>query len=268
MDTGDAMRIAVIGAGMIGGAVAKALSEAGHEVTATRRNIEKATWLMEYGVKLERSNVEAAKRAEVVFLAVKPNKVGKVLDEISGAIENKILISLAAGIPIALLRRKAPTAKIVRAMPNIAILVKESFTAYAAEGLDGEEIKLVEGLFSTFGKCLRIDEEHMDAITGLSGSGPAYVSVFLESMVYGGLKVGLPREIARRAALQTLLGTAKLLMETEEHPAEIRDMVITPGGTTIDGIFELEEGRIRTTVMKAIDASTKKSKILSTRLSP
>ena len=262
------MKVAVIGAGMIGGAVAKALGEAGHEVIATRRNVEKAGWLREYGVRVERDNREASEWAEVVFLAVKPNKVGKVLDEIGDLLSGKLLISLAAGIPISLLRRKAPGAKIVRAMPNIAILVKESFTAYAIDGLGDEDVKIVEGLFSAFGKCLQVEEEHMDAITGLSGSGPAYVSVFLESMVYGGLKVGLPRDMARLAAAQTLLGTAKLLLESSEHPAEIRDMVITPGGTTIDGIFELEEGKIRTTVMKAIDASTKKSRILSTRLSP
>jgi len=261
------MRIAVIGAGMIGGAVAKALSEEGHEVVATRRNLEKARWLEEHGVKLERDNRKAAEWAEVVFLTVKPNKVGKVLDEV-GDLEGKMLISLAAGIPLRYLRSKAKKAKIVRAMPNIAILVKESFTAYAIDGLSEKDMKVVESLFSAFGRCLRVEEEHMDAITGLSGSGPAYVSVFLESMIYGGLKVGLPRDIARIAAAQTLLGTAKLLLESSEHPAEIRDMVITPGGTTIDGVFELEEGKIRTTVMKAIDASTKKSRILSTRLSP
>ncbi len=262
------MKVAVIGAGMIGGAVAKALAESGHEVFATRRNVDKAEWLENYGVKVGSDNRKAADWAEVVFLTVKPNKVRKVLGEIREALSEKLLISLAAGISLKILKKFAPKATIVRAMPNIAILIKESFTAYSAKDLSEKDIKTVESLFATFGKCLRVEEEHMDAITGLSGSGPAYVSVFLESMIYGGLKVGLPREMARKAALQTLLGTARLLLESSDHPAEIRDMVITPGGTTIDGIFELEEGRIRTTVMKAIDAATKKSKILSTRLSP
>jgi pyrroline-5-carboxylate reductase len=175
-------------------------------------------------------------------------------------------VSLAAGVPIKTLKELALEAKVVRAMPNIAILAKESFTAYSTKDLGEDEVKRVEGLLSTFGICLRVEEEYMDAITGLSGSGPAYVSVFLESMIYGGLKVGLPRDVAKKAALQTLLGTAKLLMESKEHPDEVREMVITPGGTTIDGVFELEEGKMRTTVMKAIDAATKKSKILSTRL--
>ena len=256
------MRVAVIGAGTIGGAVAKALSESGHEVVATRRNLEKARWLEEYGVRLTRDNRKAVEWGEAVFLAVKPNKVSAVLGEVSGLLDGKFLISLAAGIGLDYLRRLAPKAKLVRAMPNIAVLVKESFTAYSTD-LEGEDLKTVEGLLSSFGECLRVEEEHMDAITGLSGSGPAYVTVFLEAMVYGGLRVGLPREVAKKASLQTLLGTAKLLMETERHPAEVREWVITPGGTTIDGIFELEEGKIRTAVMKAVDAATKKSRILS-----
>ncbi|ASJ16290.1 pyrroline-5-carboxylate reductase [Thermococcus chitonophagus] len=260
------MKVAVIGAGTIGSAVAKALAEAGYQVTATRRHIEKVKWLEEAGVRLERDNRKASEEADIVIIAVKPNKVGKVLEEIREKVKDKIVISLAAGIPLKLLKEFAPEAKFVRAMPNIAVLVKESFTAYATQDLSEEEIETVEKLFSAFGKCLRIEEEYMDAITGLSGSGPAYVSVFLEAMMYGGLKVGLPRDIARLAAAQTLLGTAKLLLELGDHPAEIRDMVITPGGTTIDGIFELEEGKIRTAIMKAIDAATKKSKILSTRI--
>ncbi|WP_297497671.1 pyrroline-5-carboxylate reductase [Thermococcus sp.] len=259
------MKVAVIGAGTIGSAVVRALSEAGHEVVATRRNLEKVGWLEEYGVKLTRNNREAVEWAEAVFLAVKPNKVGLVLGEVSDLLTGKFLISLAAGIGLNYLRRLAPKVKAVRAMPNIAILVKESFTAYATD-LEGDDLETIKGFFSTFGRCIRVDEEHMDAITGLSGSGPAYVTVFLEAMVYGGLRVGLPRETARLAALQTLLGTAKLLMETDKHPAEVREWVITPGGTTIDGVFELEEGRVRTAVMKAVDAAAKKSRILSRKI--
>ncbi|NJF26022.1 pyrroline-5-carboxylate reductase [Thermococcus sp. Bubb.Bath] len=259
------MKVAVIGAGTIGSAVAKALSEAGHEVVATRRKVEKAKWLEEYGVEVTDDNIRASEWAEVVFLAVKPNKVSQVLGEIGRNLKGKLLVSLAAGIGLDHLKRLAPGSRVVRAMPNIAVLVKESFTAYSTD-LNGKDVELVETLFSSFGKCIHVEEEHMDAITGLSGSGPAYVAVFLEAMIYGGLRVGLPREVARIASLQTLLGTAKLLMETDKHPAEVREWVITPGGTTIDGIFELEEGRVRTAVMKAIDAATKKSRILSKRL--
>lgn len=259
------MRIAVVGAGTIGGAIAVALKEAGHEVVATRRNVEKASWLKEKGVTVTRDNRKAAGEADVVFLAVKPGKVGAVLGEIADVVEGKLVISVVAGVSLKELKRLA-SAKFVRAMPNIAILARESFTAYSTDDLDGDEVELVERLLRTFGACVRVEEEHMDAITGLSGSGPAYVTVFLEAMVYGGLRVGLPRDVAKLAALQTLLGTAKLLMETEAHPAEVREWVITPGGTTIDGVFELEEGKIRTAVMKAVDAATKKSRILSKKV--
>ncbi|MCD6559818.1 MAG: pyrroline-5-carboxylate reductase [Palaeococcus sp.] len=256
------MDIAVIGAGTIGSAVAKALAEEGYNVVATRRKIEQVKWLEEYGVEILKDNKVAAEKADVVILTVKPNKVRKVLEEIKPAVEGKILISFAAGLSLNFLKSLV-NARIVRAMPNIAVLVKESFTAYTADGLSKREIELVEKIFSAFGKCMRVEEEYMDAITGLSGSGPAYASVFLESLIYGGLKVGLPRDIALLASAQTLLGTAKLLLETNLHPAQIRDMVITPGGTTIDGIFELEDSRVRTAIMKAVDAATEKSKILS-----
>ncbi|ASJ12733.1 pyrroline-5-carboxylate reductase [Thermococcus thioreducens] len=259
------MRIAVIGAGTIGGAIAAALKEAGHDVVATRRNVDKAAWLKDRGIPVLRDNRKAVESAEVVFLAVKPSKVRAVLEETADAIEGKIVISVVAGIRLKELKRLA-NAKFVRAMPNIAILVRESFTAYSTDDLDSGEIRLVESLMKTFGVCARVEEEHMDAITGLSGSGPAYVTVFLEAMMYGGLRTGLPRDIAKLAALQTLLGTARLLMETEAHPAEVREWVITPGGTTIDGVFELEEGKIRTAVMKAVDAAAKKSRILSRRV--
>ncbi|HII66552.1 MAG TPA: pyrroline-5-carboxylate reductase [Thermococcaceae archaeon] len=256
------MRIAVIGAGTIGSAVAKALAEEGYEVVATRRKTSKVMWLEDYGVEVSNDNKAAAEKADIVILAVKPNKVKKVLEEVKPAVEGKILISFAAGLSLNFLKRLTG-AKIVRAMSNIAVLVKESFTAYTTDDLDKEEIELVERIFGAFGKCIRVEEEYMDAITGLSGSGPAYASVFLEALIYGGLKVGLPRDIARLAAAQTLLGTAKLLLETDFHPAQVREMVTTPGGTTIDGIFELEDSRFRTAIMKAVEAATKKSKILS-----
>jgi len=212
--------IAVIGAGTIGSAVAKALAEEGYNVVATRRKIEQVKWLEEYGVEILKDNKVAAEKADVIILTVKPNKVRKVLEEIKPAVEGKILISFAAGLSLNFLKSLV-NARIVRAMPNIAVLVKESFTAYTADGLSKKEIELVEKIFSAFGKCMRVEEEYMDAITGLSGSGPAYASVFLESLIYGGLKVGLPRDIALLASAQTLLGTAKLLLETNLHPAQI-----------------------------------------------
>ena len=258
------MKVTVIGAGTIGGAIAKALKGSGYDVVATRKRVEKAKELVELGIEVMNDNRRAVQDADAVFIAVKPNRIAEVLEEIADLVDGKLVISVVAGIPLRELKRMA-NAKFVRAMPNIAVLVGESFTAYSTD-LEGEELGTVERLLRTFGDCVRVDEEYMDAITGLSGSGPAYVTVFLEAMVYGGLRVGLPRDLAKRAALQTLLGTVKLLMETKVHPAEVREWVITPGGTTIDGIFELEEGKIRTTVMKAVDAATKKSRILSAKV--
>ncbi|WP_337998366.1 pyrroline-5-carboxylate reductase dimerization domain-containing protein [Thermococcus onnurineus] len=155
-------------------------------------------------------------------------------------LDGKLLILLAAGIGLEYIERKVPKAKVVRAMPNIAVLVKESFTAYAID-LKGDDLKTVENLFPAFGECIKVGEEHMDAIMGLDGFGQAYVTVFLEAMVYGRLRVGLPREIAWLAVLQTLLETTKLLMETDRHPAEVKGGDDNPAGTTIDGVFELEE---------------------------
>lgn len=258
------MKVAVIGAGTIGSAVAKALAK-NYEVIATRRRIEKIKWLEEYGIEITSDNRTAAKVADIVIIAVKPNKIKRVLDEIREDIKGKIVISLAAAISLETLESLAD-AKFVRAMPNIAVLVGESFTAYATRNLDENEIRIIEDIFKTFGMCAKVEEEYMDAITGLSGSGPAYVSVFLEALMYGGLRVGLPRDVAILASAQTLLGTAKLLLELDLHPAQIRDMVITPGGTTIDGIFELEDSRIRNALMKAVDAATKKSRILRLEL--
>ncbi len=161
---------------------------------ATRRNVEKASWLKEKGVTVTRDNRKAAGgEADVVFLAVKPGKVGGAVlgGEIADVVEGKLVISVVAGVSLKELKRLA-SAKFVRAMPNIAILARESFTAYSTDDLDGgDEVELVERLLRTFGACVRVEEEHMDAITGLSGSGPAYVTVFLEAMVYGGLRVGL-----------------------------------------------------------------------------
>lgn len=213
------MRVAVIGAGTTESAVAKALSEAGHEVIATWRNIEKVKWLEEHGVKLTRDNVKAAEWADVVFSRSSRTKLGSAVRD-REKLDGKLLISLAAGIGLEYIERKVPKAKVVRAMPNIAVLVKESFTAYVTD-LNDDDLKTVENFFSAFGKYIKVEEEHMDAITGLSGSGPAYVTVFLEAMVYGRLRVGLPREIAWLAALQILLGTTKRLMETDRHPAGV-----------------------------------------------
>ncbi|MEN2973961.1 MAG: pyrroline-5-carboxylate reductase [Candidatus Caldarchaeales archaeon] len=260
--------VGIVGAGQIGSAIAKILAESGrYHVIASRRNILKISELERLGVELTKDNRFLASRSDIVILSVKPHKVVDVLREISEDVVGKIVISVAAAIPISSLVEAAPGAKIVRAMPNIAILVRGSFTAYSiGPNLDSEDIARVKELFNLVGESIEVDEELMDAITALSGSGPAYVSTLIEAMAYAGLKVGLPRELAYYSAAYTVYGSAKLYLDTKLHPSIIKEMVLTPAGVTVEGIFYLEEGGIRTAIMKAVEAATKRAREIAEKL--
>jgi pyrroline-5-carboxylate reductase len=258
------MRIAVIGAGTIGEAIAKCLKE--YNVIATRRKIEEIKNLENMGIEISRDNRYASKEADIVILCVKPNEIPHLLREIRQNTENKIIISFAAAIEINLMKKITPKAKIVRAMTNIGVIVREGFTVYASNNLSNDEEKEIEELFGKLGKYEKVEEEYMDGLTGLSGSGPAFVFTILEALMYAGLKVGLPRELSLRASIQTLIGSSKLISETGIHPSQLKDKVMTPGGTTIDGVFELEESKIRTALIKAVDAATKKAGIITSHL--
>ena len=246
---------------MIGGAIVKSLLKKGYEgdVIATRRSLEKIKELEALGAKITINNREAAGKANIIFLCVKPGDVENVIKEISGEIKGKLVISTAATIPLRFYKGIAPHAKFVRTMPNIAALVQESFTAYCCDGDCTEsDKKKVEKLLSLMGPCQEVEEKYMDAITALSGSGPAYISIIIEALMYAGLRVGLPRNLALYSAAQTVLGTGKLILETQEHPAKIKDMVTTPGGTTIEAIYELEGSQIRQALMRAVKEATEK----------
>ncbi len=262
------MRVGVIGAGQIGSAIARILADSGkYEVIASRRKVELARDLERHGVTVTRDNREVASKAEVVFLSVKPGKAVKVLDEVADLLAGKILISVAAAVPVERLAAAAPGAKVVRAMPNIALSVGASFTAYCrGPGVTDEDVEIVERLLGEMGSYAEVDEEHMDAVTALSGSGPAYVATLIEAMAYAGLKVGLPRDLAYLSSAQTVLGTAKMYLETGLHPATIKEMVLTPAGTTIEGIFYIEESGIRTALMRAVEAATKRAKEIASTL--
>ena len=174
--------------------------------------------------------------------------------------KGKLVISAAATLPLSFLEETVPEAKFVRIMPNLAILVQASYTAFCVDAdVTKEERENVKVLLDFMGVSEEIDEKYMDAITALSGSGPGYLSIVLEAMTYAGLKTGLPRELAQSASAQTMLGTGKLVLELKETPAKIRDMVTTPGGTTIDAIYELEGSQVRQSLMRAIEQATKKS---------
>jgi len=261
--------LAIIGAGVIGGAIAKGLVKSGYKgkIIATRRNVEKLEELRKLGVSTTTDNKKAAAEADIIFICVKPNDVLKVLEEIKEAVKGKLVISTAATIPLKHYKRVAPEARFVRTMPNVAILVQESFTAYTCDNdVTAEDKKKVKAIFSTMGVCQEVEEKYMDAVTALSGSGPGYISIIIEALMYAGLKVGLPRDLALNSAAQTVLGTGKLALKMDGHVSAIKDMVTTPGGTTIEAIYELEGSQIRQALMRAVEKATEKSQKIREKL--
>ncbi|MGQ9641897.1 MAG: pyrroline-5-carboxylate reductase, partial [Candidatus Bathycorpusculaceae bacterium] len=229
------------------------------KIFATRRNKDKLSELKKLGAITTTDNKEAAKNSDIIFLCVKPNDVKKVLEEISREIEGKIVISTAATLPLKFYKKIVPKTKFVRTMPNVAVLVQEAYIAYCCDGnVTQNDKRKVEQILNMMGISKEVEEKYMDAITALSGSGPGYISIIIEALMYAGLRVGLPRDIALYSSAQTVLGTGKLISETREHPAKIKDMVTTPGGTTIEAIYELEGSQIRQALMKAVTEATKK----------
>jgi pyrroline-5-carboxylate reductase len=255
---------------VIGGAIVKSLLKKGYKgkIIATRREIGELGELEKLGATVSTNNKKAAKDSDIIFVCVKPNDVGKVLKEISKEIEGKLVISTAATIPLTFYKKVAPKARFVRTMPNVAVLVQEAFTAYCCdEDVTSEDKKKVKEILDIMGISEEVEEKHMDAITALSGSGPGYISIIIEALMYAGLKVGLPRDLSLYSSAQTVLGTGKLILEMREHPAKIKDMVTTPGGTTIEAIYELEGSQIRQSLMKAVAEATKKCHGIREKLS-
>jgi pyrroline-5-carboxylate reductase len=260
--------VAVIGAGVIGGAIAKSLLRGKRrKVVATRRVVKNARELEALGIKVLSDNRKAARDADIVFLCVKPGDVARVLKEMSDEVKGKLVISTAATVPLGFYAKLVPKARFVRAMPNVAVLVQEAFTGYCCDGdVTPEDRKKVQEILNALGRSEEVEEKYMDAITALSGSAPGYLSVIMEGLMYAGLRVGLPRELALTSSAQAVLGTAKLVLETKEHPAKIKDMVTTPGGTTIEAIFELEGSQIRQALMRAVKEATDKSQVIRDQL--
>jgi pyrroline-5-carboxylate reductase len=255
-------KVAVIGAGMMGSAIIKSLVKGGYkgQITAVDIQVEKLKELEKIGVKIGSDNKKAAAEADIVFVIVKPGDVEKVLKETGKETKGKLLISVAATVPLAFLKKHAVEAKIVRIMPNLGAMVQASYTAYCCElNVTAADKQKVQTLLNMMGQCDEMDEKYMDAITAVSGSGPGYMSIIIESLTYAGLKVGLPRNIALKAAAQTVLGTAKLVIDLNEEPAKIKDMTTTPGGTTIEAIYQIEQSQIRPAMIRAIEEATKKS---------
>jgi len=218
-----------------------------------------------FAVRVGSDNRQAVAWADVVILAVKPQVLPEVLKEVGADLNRVLLISIAAGVTIQAIMNQAPGARrVIRAMPNMPALVREGMTALAWSGALTEEDKAIaRAVFQAVGRVIPIEERLIDAVTGLSGSGPAYVFQAIEALADGGVKMGLPRQTAEILAAQTVLGAAKMVLESGEHPAKLKDRVASPGGTTIAGLHRLEEGRFRATLMAAVEAATKRSQELA-----
>ena len=255
-------KIAIIGAGTIGGALARALGP-DWPVTATRRDLKKARSLEGLGVRLTSDNRSAAAWADVVLLAVKPRQVVPVLQELADVTAGKTVISFAAAISLDIMNRAAPGTRFVRAMTNTAVEIRRGYTVYACSALVEEADRaLAEEILAHLGEIQAVDESHLDVLTAMAGSGPAYLYTVVEALIYGALRMGLPRDLALRSAAHTLIGASELLLASGKHPAELRDSVVTPGGVTIEGLYELEEGKVRTAFINAVcSASTQARKL-------
>jgi len=264
------LTIGFLGAGKMATALAKGFVRAklagpDQIIASDLLETARAAFGKEVGAKTTAWNPEVAKFARVLVLAVKPDQTAAVLTEIREHFTPKhLLISIAAGVPIAKLEAAlGANARIVRVMPNTPALVGACASAFTlGKAALPEDADLAQKLFSAVGVAFQVKESLLDAVTGLSGSGPAYVYQFIEALSDGGVAAGLPRDVATKLAAQTVLGAAKMVLETGLHPGALKDMVTSPGGTTIEGLHELEKGKLRGVVMNAVRAATEKSKKL------
>lgn len=268
MKLGD-KQIAFIGVGHMGFALLKGLLDSNalpaSQIRVNTRRAERAQALAaKHGVVAAKSSRACVEGADIVLLAVKPQIMTPVLRGIAGALKRPLLLSVAAGIDTARIETEiGGQPRVVRAMPNTPSRIKQGATALCAgQHATEADLDLAEAILKHVGRVVRVDEIHMDAVTGLSGSGPAYVFLIIDSFCDAGVKVGLSREVALELAVQTIQGSARLLQETQEHPGRLKDEVTSPGGTAIAGLHTLEEGGLRTTIMNAVEAATRRSKEL------
>jgi pyrroline-5-carboxylate reductase len=263
--------LGIIGTGKIGSALLKRLISTNtidrskiiiFDIDENKRNKLSEEFKVEYAV----SNEELARSSKYILVAVIPQVIDTVLKEIKTIITNEqVIISIAAGVSFNHINKFInPSVGLIRIMTNTPALIGAAATAIAHnENIKDHQLEFVKGIFDAVGMVVELEERHLDAVTGLSGSGPAYIFIIIEALADGGVKMGLPRDIAINLAAQTVLGSAKLLLKTKKHPAELKDMVSTPGGATITAIHELESAKIRATLIRAVEAATIKSKSLN-----
>jgi pyrroline-5-carboxylate reductase len=266
-----ARKIAVLGAGKAGESLIAGLISSGwskpDEIVATARHEERLAGLRErFGVETTLSNADAVREAPVVLIAVKPQDIEGLLADIGTVVQpGQTVISIAAAVPTALIESHLNDAvPVVRTMPNTPVTVHEGVAGVAGGAHAREEdVVLAEEVLGSVGRSVRVEEDHMDAVTAVSGSGPAYFALLAESMIEAGILLGLSREIATDLVVQTMLGTAKLLRDERMHPVELREMVTSPGGTTIAAIRELEQAGVRAAFLNAIQAAMRRSRELA-----
>jgi pyrroline-5-carboxylate reductase len=268
------MKVAILGCGKIGEALlagmlqAESLKAADVQVTTAR--LETANALAQrHGIEAGTDNLAAIAHADWVILGLKPQKTPSVCKEIAERLKpGTVVVSLATGIPVAVLEGYFPEhVRVLRAMPNTPIMIRQGMTVLArGTRATEEDVKVAKRLFGSVGETVEIADELMNAATGLSASGPAYIYVIIESLAEAGVKVGLPRDLATTLAAQATKGAASLVLETGKHPALLKDNVTTPAGVTIDGLMELEAGGVRVALIKAIVMSSRRAEEIQEKL--
>jgi len=266
----DVKKLALIGAGKLGEGLLSGLLSSqlipAKRAVVTVAHQPRADYLAgQYGVKAGTDNRAAVSGAELVLICLKPQQVKGFLHEVKKELsKDALIISAAASVTTGLIERElGHPARVVRSMPNTPCLIRQGMIALArGKHATDEDVKTAQTIFSSMGRTVVVDEKHMDAITGLSASGPAYVYMIIESLAEGGVKLGLPRELSTELSAQTLLGASSLVLHTGEHPAKLKDMVTTPAGCTIDGLIELEEGGLRVTLIKAVVRAAERARQL------
>ena len=262
-------KIACLGAGqmaeaLLGGLLAAKVAEPSRlwatDPSQARRDLLK----QRFGIHVGSENQEAARWADIVLLAVKPQVLGSVLDDVASSLSGQLVVSIAAGIPIRYVADRLPAGvRIVRVMPNAPAMVREGMSVLAfGSTVTDDDATAVRTMFESVGRVALVDEALMDAATGLSGSGPAYIFMAIEALADGGVKMGLPRATAELLAAQTAVGAARTVLETGEHPGRLKDRVASPGGTTIAGLHRLEQGGFRAGVIAAVRAATERAREL------
>jgi pyrroline-5-carboxylate reductase len=267
-------KIGFIGGGNMAGALIRGLllskTVGPEQIRASDVKPERRAELCEkFGIQTTDDNTALGSWADVIVIAVKPQIVDRILQPVSASLnEGDLVISIAAGVPLDAIEARLPAeAKVVRAMPNTAAIALAGATAIApGSHASAADLEIARALFEAVGRCVVLDESLLDAVTGLSGSGPAYVMLMIEALADGGVKVGLGRDTALLLAAQTVYGAAKLQLETGEHPGRLKDMVTSPGGTAIAGLHTLEAGGLRTTLIDAVEAASARSAELGAQM--